>query len=223
MPRTARIAPGGMIFHVLNRGNARMRIFDGAGDYAALLKVMALTLEAVPMRLLAFCLMPNHWHLVLWPRNDGDLGRFMQRLTVTHVRRWHEHRHSTGGGHLYQGTYKSFPVQDDEHYLAVCRYIERNPLRAGLVTRAEEWRWSSLPLRFMPESSPLLSDGPLELPPDWKRRVNRPQTAVEEEAIRQSIQRGRPFGCVPWQDRIAKRLQLQSTFQPRGRPRAAAE
>jgi putative transposase len=105
MPRTARVAPGGTVFHVLNRGNHQAEIFADAGDYLAFETVLAEALEAVPgMRLLAYCLMPNHWHLVLWPREDGELGRFMQRLTVTHVRRWHEHRHSTGRGHLYQGT-----------------------------------------------------------------------------------------------------------------------
>src|SRR5436189_624304 len=107
MPRTARIAPGGYVFHVLNRGNRRERVFDDDGDYAAFERVLAETLLDVPVRLLAYCLMPNHWHLVVWPAADGQLGRFMQRLTVTHVRRWHAHRHTDedGGGHLYQGPY----------------------------------------------------------------------------------------------------------------------
>src|SRR6202035_3812225 len=126
MPRTARIAPGGMVFHVLNRGNARAEIFGDFGDYAAFEKVLAEVLLLFPLELFAYCLMPNHWHLVLRPKNDGDLGRFMQRLTVTHVRRWHEHRGSTGQGHLYQGTYKSFPVQADDYFLTLCRYVEAN-------------------------------------------------------------------------------------------------
>src|SRR5690242_9422729 len=138
MPRAARIAPGGYLFHVLNRANGRMTLFDKEQDYAAFLRCLADALAAEPLRLLCYCLMPNHWHLVLWPRLDGQLGRFMQRLTVTHVRRWHEHRHSTGRGHLYQGTYKSFPVQRDAYFLTCCRYVERNPLRAKLVERAEE-------------------------------------------------------------------------------------
>src|SRR5271156_1127949 len=107
MPRNVRSAPGDVVFHCLNRGNDRGEIFSKEGDYAAFEKVMAEELTLVPMRLLAYCLMPNHWHLLLWPREEGDLGRFMHRLTVTHVRRWHEHRHSTGRGHVYQGTYKS--------------------------------------------------------------------------------------------------------------------
>jgi putative transposase len=249
MPRTARIAPGGVVFHVLNRGNARNRIFDDDGDYLAFLRVLSAALAAVPgMRLLSYCLMPNHWHLVLWPRGDGELGRFMQRLTVTHVRRWHEHRHSTGGGHLYQGTYKSFPVQRDEHLLVVCRYVERNALRAGLVRRAQDWRWCSLWQRLydhqraVPNDGggdndrdgndhdapagndspgydpPTLGDWPVEIPVDWLRWVNRAETATEAEAVRQSIRRGRPFGTPAWQKRTARRLGLESAFRPRGRP-----
>lgn len=85
--------------------------------------------------------------MVLWPTADGELGNFVQCLTKTHVRRWHLYRQSVGTGHLYQGTYKSFPIQDDEHFIAVCRYVEQNPLRARLVERAEDWQWSSLGLR----------------------------------------------------------------------------
>ena len=96
------------------------------------------------MRVCAFCLMPNHWHLVLWPAHDGELARFMQKLTVTHVRRWLEYRHRVGQGGIYQGRYKSFPPQDDAHFTTVVRYVERNPVRANVVRRAEAWRWSSL-------------------------------------------------------------------------------
>src|ERR1700730_3492037 len=109
MPRTARVAPGGMVFHALNRGNDRREIFASDGDYEAFLRVLAETQERYPMRILAYCVMPNHWHLLLWPEQAGVLGMFLQRLTTTHVRRWHLHRQSVGYGHLYQGTYKSFP------------------------------------------------------------------------------------------------------------------
>ena len=136
MPRTNRIAPGGWVFHVLNRGNARGEIFEDDGDYRAFEALVRETCARFRMRLLAYSLMPNHWHQVVWPREDGDLGRYMQRLTTTHVRRWHLHRHSVGYGHLYQGLYKSFPVQQDDHCLTVCRYVERNALRANLVKRA---------------------------------------------------------------------------------------
>ncbi len=129
-----------MVFHVLNRGVARMQLFEKAGDYEAFERVMKETLQASAMRILAYCLMPSHWHLLLWPEDDGDLAAFMQRLTITHVRRWQEYRRFVGLGHVYQGRYKSFPVEEDEHFLAVARYVERNALRANLVLRAEEWQ-----------------------------------------------------------------------------------
>ena len=96
------------------------------------------------MRICAYSLMPSHWHLLLWPKRDGDLAAFMQRLTITHVRRWQGHRGYVGLGHVYQGRYKSFPVESDENLWVVARYVERNALRAELVLRAEEWRWSSV-------------------------------------------------------------------------------
>ena len=144
MPRIARQAAGGYVYHVINRGVGRMRLFEKQADYAAFERVLARTQEQEAMRLLGWCVMPNHWHLLAWPREDGALGRFMQRLTVTHARRWQEHTQRVGEGHVYQGRYKSFPVQSDEHFLAVLRYVERNALRAGLVERAEDWRWGSL-------------------------------------------------------------------------------
>ena len=224
MPRAARVAPGGMVFHVLNRGNGRREIFDDPRDYEAFLRVMKETQERVSMRILAYCLLPNHWHFLLWPVNDGDLGAFMQRLTTTHVRRWHLHRHSVGRGHLYQGTYKSFPVQDDDHFYTVARYVERNGLRAKLARRAEGWPWSSLAQlagKQGVDDPPELSAWPVVRPKNWLEWVNRPQTKGELEALRLSVSRGQPFGDESWQRRTAERLGLEFTLNPRGRPRKA--
>ena len=123
MPRTAGVAPGGMVFHVLNRGVARMQLFEKATDYQAFEQVLRDTLDQSPMRICAYAVMPNHWHLLLWPECDGELTAFMQRLTITHVRRWQEHRGYAGLGHVYQGRYKSFPVESDEHFWVVARYV----------------------------------------------------------------------------------------------------
>jgi len=226
MPRIARVAPGGMIFHVLNRGNARDPIFVENVDYDAFEKLMTDTIEQSFMRVLGYCLMPNHWHLVLWPVHDGDLGRFIQRLTTTHVRRWHLFRQTVGSGHLYQGTYKSFPIEDDDHLLTVLRYVERNPVRPTLVARAENWRWSSLSRWLHPGENndrPALCPWPIARPADWQARVNRALTKKELDALRVSLIRGRPFGDEDWQKRTAKRLGLESTFRPRGRPKKAAD
>src|SRR5205085_8782614 len=113
-------------------------------DFQAFEGVLRETRDRTPIRICAYSLMPNHWHLLLWPKHDGDMAAFMQRLTIKHARRWQEHREYAGLGHVYQARYKSFPVQSDEHFFAVARYVERNALRAHLVRRAEEWRWSSL-------------------------------------------------------------------------------
>jgi putative transposase len=213
-----------MVFHVLNRGVGRMRLFDKAADYIAFEKVLEETLGLCPMRVCAYCVMPNHWHMVLWPRADGDLAAFMQRLSITHVRRWQEHRHVVGTGHVYQGRYKSFPIECDEHFLTVCRYVERNPLRATLVRRAEEWRWSSLWRREEgdAEARALLADWPIDRPRHWTKRVHQPETArdlAELETLRQCLLRGRPYGHERWTRRTAKRLGLENTLRPRGRPR----
>src|SRR5438309_3484915 len=144
MSRPPRASEGGLVYHALNRGNARSLIFDDDEDYAAFERTLGEAVARHDMRLLAYCLMPNHFHLVVWPRLDGELTRFMRWLTMTHTQRWHAHRHSAGSGHLYQGRFKSFPVQSDEHLYTVCRYVERNARRAGLAPRAEQWRWGSL-------------------------------------------------------------------------------
>jgi putative transposase len=217
MPRTARAAIGGMCYHVLNRGNARAEVFHKRDDYEAFLGLLPRAVERLPMRILAYCVMPNHFHLVLWPHEDGDLGRFMQWLLTSHVRRYH--RHYDSSGHVWQGRFKAFPIQQDEHYLSVVRYVERNPLRANLVRRAENWLWSSHRHRQSAEASELIHPGPVSLPSNWQTIVNRPQSEAEVAALRRSIVRGTPYGSDHWTKLTARRLDLESTLRPRGRPR----
>ena len=143
----------------------------------------------------------------------------MQWLTVTHVRRWHAHHHSAGTGPIYQGRFKSFPVQEDEHFLSVCRYVERNGLRANLVPRAEAWRWSSLWQRTQATQVPWLSEWPIPLPRQWTEQANKAQTENELSALRRSVVRGVPYGDDAWQDQTAEVLGLQSSSRPPGRPR----
>ena len=221
MPRTTRNAPGGLAYHALNRANARSTIFRKPADYLAFEQVLEEAVARSSMRLCSYCVIPNHWHLVLWPRRDGDLSRFMQWLTVVHVRRWHAHRHSGGTGHVYQGRFKSFPIQDDSHFLTVCRYVERNALRAKLVRRAEDWQWGSLWRRLggNAESKALISAWPVERPRNWRSLVNQPHTAAEIEALRRCVQRGVPYGRDSWLRRTVARLGLESTVRPRGRPK----
>lgn len=223
MGRPLRAAEGGYIYHVLNRANARQAIFEQDRDYEAFESVLAEAAERFPTEIFAWCLMPNHWHFVVRPKEDGELSRFFGWLTLTHTQRWHAHRRSVGTGHLYQGRFKSFPVQDDAHFLTVCRYVERNPLRAGLAATADDWRWGSLWrwARGSAKSRELLSAWPIRRSPDWVDFVNAPQTDAELAAVRRSIQRGCPLGEAAWSQRAVRRLGLETTLRPRGRPRKA--
>jgi putative transposase len=198
-----------------------MTIFDSDGDYESFEATLVEAVERTEIRLLAYCLMPNHWHLIVWPQADGDLSRFVGWLTLTHTQRWHAHRGTTGLGHVYQGRFKSFPIQQDEHFYSVARYVERNALRAKLVRRAELWRWGSLYrwLRGSGEDRGLLAPWPLARRPGWVDHVNEPLTEAELEAIRKSVNRQCPFGDSPWVDRAVRRLGLESTMRPQGRPR----
>ena len=225
MGRARRVDAGGYVYHVLNRGNGRMTIFEDQADYAAFERVLEEAAERFPgVGVLAYCLMPNHWHLVLRTSADGELSRFVGWLTLTHTQRWHAHRHTVGGGHLYQGRYKSFLVQTEGYLAAVCRYVERNALRANLVERAEGWRWSSLYRWHAGDAAAksLLSPWPAPTgrrPPNWLDRVNTPQSEPELEAIRRAADRGRPLGGEDWTRRVTSQFGLDSTFRPRGRPK----
>src|ERR1700757_4945606 len=122
--------------------------------------------------------MPNHFHLALWPRADGDLSDYMMWLLTAHVRRYHQHYHSSG--HVYQGRFRSFPIQEDDHLLTVLRYAERNAVRAGLAERVQDWRWSSASRDRAPEPPPL-DPGPVPRPAGWLEYVNAAQTEAEVE------------------------------------------
>jgi putative transposase len=167
--------------------------------------------------------MPNHWHLVLWPEHAGDLSVYLHWLTTTHVQRWHGHHHTRGTGPLYQGRFKSFPIQEDEHLWTVCRSVERNALRAGLVTCAALWRWGSLSQRVQGWAGPPLSAWPCAVPAEWVDLVNTPQTERELQALRRSVLRGTPYGNQDWQQRTAEHLGLQATLRARGRPTKQAQ
>ena len=144
---------GGLAYHVLNRAVGRSQLFDDDADYLAMERVIEHTHKRLPIRIISYCLMSNHWHLVLWPIQDDELSEFMQLMTVTHTQRRHAHHHTAGTGPLYQGRFKSFPIQQDGHFLTVCRYVERNALRANLVKSARNWPWCSVAKRTRPATA----------------------------------------------------------------------
>ncbi|MBI3817252.1 MAG: transposase [Planctomycetes bacterium] len=181
MPRVSRIATGGTIQHVLNRAVDRETLFKTDLDYAAFESLLFQARNRLGTRVLAYCIMPNHWHLVVAPSKDGELSEFMKWLTGSHSLRWRANHNCYGGGPIYQGRFKSIPVSTDRQFYLVCRYVERNPVKAGLVLRAEDWRWSSAWRRASSNSSAasLVDTWPVPIPANWKDFVNDARTEDE--------------------------------------------
>jgi putative transposase len=224
MPRTKRKCPGGYVYHVLNRANGRLRIFRKDEDFTAFERILAEGIERFSMRLTGYCLMSNHWHLLLWPRQDGDLSTFMQWITLTHSQRWHVSHFTQGMGHLYQGRFKSFPIQSGSHYLTVLRYVEQNPLRVGIVKRSIEWPYSSLAIRQGIDKEGLrLSAGPVPLPRKWDQLVDLLPNEPDLRKLEACMSRGRPCGKEDWVEKTVKEMDLESTLRPRGRPKKVNE
>lgn len=206
---------------MLNRANARVQIFDDHKDYEVFEVILEEAVHRYDMRLLAYCVLPNHWHLVVYPKQDGDLSAFAGWLTNTHTRRWHVSKDTVGEGHLYQGRYKSFICQKDEHFLRLARYVERNAKQANLVKKAENWRWSSVCRREKgtKKQQAVLSPWPVDPPTKYLAWLNKPQSEKEEKVIELATDRSRPFGSTRWLDRMVKKFGLESTLRDRGRPR----
>ncbi|TSC69060.1 MAG: putative transposase [Parcubacteria group bacterium Gr01-1014_56] len=221
MGRALRTDVGGQVYHVLNRANARLPLFRKKADYELFEKVLEEAKEKIGMRILSYCIMPNHWHLVLYPQHDGELSKFVNWLTLTHTQRWHASHRTIGYGHLYQGRYKSFLCEKDEHFVQLVRYVERNPLRANLVRQAEDWRWGSAwrRQRGTPRQRTLLDEWPVSMPRAYSKLLNEPQSEAEVAAMRRSVTRGNPFGSDVWTGNVIKKYDLEITIRPRGRPR----
>jgi putative transposase len=220
MPRRPRQCPGGWVYHIWNRGAGRLRLFKKPEDYSAFNNILVEAHARHPIRILDWCLMPNHWHFVVYPKHDDDVTRFFRWLTHTHAMRAITHRRTMGMGPLYQGRYKSLPVQRDEHLQTLLRYVLRNPVRAGLVKRAAQWQWNGLWVRQQSDETmrPLLARWPIAMPLDWERWVDEPQTDAQVNALREHIRRSRPYGAQRWTETTAKQLRLEWTLHPRGRP-----
>lgn len=221
MPRSNRTDVGDYCYHIINRANARLPIFFKEEDYVLFENVLEEAKERYDMRILAYILMPNHFHLVLYPRNDGDLSKFMQWLTLTHTQRWHQQKNTKGTGHLYQGRYKSFLIEEDNYLLSVISYVERNALRARLVKKAENWKFCSLwrKLYGKDQQKKLLSKWPIPEPKDYLSFVNIPQPKEEEELLRLSVVKGKPYGNDNWSMNIIKKFGLESTIRLPWRPK----
>ena len=212
MPRALRASLPGLPHHVIARANGSARVFARPTDFLAFLDLLAEAGGRAPVVTLGYCLMPNHVHLLLRPAAADALSRWMQWLLTTHAAR--RHRALGTRGHVWQGRFKAFPIQDDRHFLTVLRYVERNALRAGLVERAEAWRWSSLAAREG-GAPPSWLEAP-SLPRGWRDYVNEAQSAAEVDALRRSVNRGFPFGEPAWAEGQAAALGFSA--RARGRP-----
>jgi len=221
MPRIGRVDVGNQIYHVINRANARVQIFDNDDDYKLFESILEEATERFDMRLLAYCIMPNHFHLILYPKKDGDLSKFMGWLTNTHTRRWHTIKRTIGQGHLYQGRYKSFLCQKDNYLLTLLRYVEQNAKKAKLVQKSENWKWSSLWRREKGtiKQKKILSPWPIDAPKDYLSLVNQIQNIEEEDNIEGSIIKSNPYGDLDWVENIIKKFGLEQTLKGVGRPK----
>jgi putative transposase len=171
MARRTRELPVGYVYHVGNRGSRKGPLFDSPTDFDAFEQLAAMARERHPVRIISYCLMSNHWHFLVWPMEDGALSRFMHRLTGEHALGRRRNTKTVGEGAVYQSRFWDVPMLDHLHLLAAWRYIERNPVEAGLVTRAEEWRWSSA-CQTRGEDALSLDLGPLPRSANWLEIVN---------------------------------------------------
>lgn len=221
MGRALRTDVGGYIYHILNRANARSTIFTSDREYQDFEDIFFEAIEKFKMRVVAYVLMPNHFHLVLYPEIDGEIKKFMHWLTLTHTQRWHVKNKTIGYGHLYQGRYKSFIVEEDPHLWALLAYVERNPLRAKLVKHLENWKWSSYYKRIhgtLPQKKLLATDS-VTWPHNYQNLVNQSEDKDTIELIRNSVNRGKPYGSIGWTEKMLKKFGLEITERKKGRPK----
>lgn len=218
MPRRQRLRTAGVIFHAMNRAAKRATIFTTPDDYVLLEQLAFEAQRRFQIRIFCYCVMPNHWHFVLRSDTNGELSRMMHWMTGTHAQRWHRAHESTGTGAVYQGRFRAIPVECDYHFLRVCRYVERNPVRAQLVTDVTEWRWSSLWRRLHGLDKRSLAPWPVRAPTDWVTLL-RTEPGDETEEIRRVVARNAPFGNSGWQTATAGQLGLEHSLRNPGRPR----
>lgn len=221
MPRIERGLIDNGVYHILNRGNARQTVFGDRADYSSFVALMREARSRYSVRIFAYCLMPNHFHLVVQPKRGEDLSRFMQWLLTSHVRRYHRRRGTSG--HVWQGRYKSFLIQQDAYLLIVIRYVERNPIRAGLAGAAADWQWSSHQERINKAGAEVLDPCPVSLPNDWGEYVDQPLSESELGSVHRCVRRQAPYGSSEWQSKVSTEHGLQTTLRPRGRPRKMTE
>lgn len=186
MARRPRSSYGTHCFHVINRSVRKVPLFQRPLDYRAFLHTLHEGLDRHPLRLLAYCVMPTHWHLVVGPTDPTPLSKLLHWVTTTHAVRWHRHHQTTGLGPVYQGRYKLHPLEALTELVHACRYVERNALRARLVARAQDWPWGSLSERLHPVLKFPIASTPFLASAMWIDYVNTPlsiRETIEERSL----------------------------------------
>lgn len=196
MSRVHRTALVAEFYHVVNRSTHRRQLFFDSHDFRTFLQILRDAPHTQEIGLLAYCVMPNHWHLVVAPSSTRALSAYMHWITGTHARQWNQRRGRAGQGHVYQGRFRSFPIRDERHLLAVLRYVEANPVRAGLVEAAARWMWSSAADEGTPDRLEL-RPWPLPKPSNWSELVNNSLDQPLLDAIRIATLRGREVEAQP--------------------------
>lgn len=188
MPTRPSADHSGPTYHVVNRAVFGQLLYENFGEYLAYVRLMAHVLHPSPIELFAFCLMPNHVHLLLRTPTEADLSAFMQRLTMTHALRLRGWRGTRGRGAVYQGRFKASLVANETYFFRAVRYVERNPVRAGIVERAEDWMWSSAsPTAIL--QGVRLARWPLPRPRNWQAYVNDVEPRADLDFMRLRVQR----------------------------------
>src|ERR1051326_461122 len=213
MPRRARVSPTGFVQHVLNRGDHRETLFHKPADFLDFLHAVADTASRVAMRILAYCIMRNHFHFVVWPYEGADLSKFMHLLMCIHIRRYLRHYPPVSPGHLYQDRYTNVIVEPGASVLQVNRYVEANALTAGIVERAEDYPWTSASPEALADDRPVLAEWPIERPSNWSMLLNLLTAATERQRIQRCASRGAPYGSPTWTESIVKALNLEHTVR----------
>jgi len=171
MGRPPRSFPAATIAHAVNRAVDRRLIFHKRGDYQAFVDLLEEGRRKTLVDVLGYCVMPNHWHLVLRASVDDGISQYMKWLTATHVLRYRTYHETLGLGHLYQGRFRTNVIEHDAEFLTVLCYVEANAAKAGLVKQAEDWEWSSAYERTTGVrriTAPL----PVILPHNWGKLLN---------------------------------------------------
>lgn len=217
MPRIARGFIDGFVYHVINRGNGGQTVFHENRDYQAFVDLVKRSKRVFGVKLFAYCLMPDHFHMIVLPGKAEHLSKWMQWIMTSYVRRYH--RDYGTNGHLWQGRFKSFIVQQDEHLITLMRYVEANPERAGLVNTSKEWYWSSHRETLGKRLRTVIDELPIELPKAWESCVHMMLTESDLQRIRESVNRQSPYGTPVWVTTLCRELGIESTIRPRGRPK----